>query len=563
MVAAGGLLTGVVVMLYVQERGHEHSLLQQQELQRADEKSEFLADEIESVRSDVLYLSEQEALQRLLDGHQGARRSLEVDYARFATRRSVYDQIRFLDTTGKEIIRVNFREGSAHIVGEDSLQTKADRYYYRNAVQLRPGEVFVSEFDLNVEHGEIERPLAPVLRLLTPVIDDAGNTRGLLALNYAGDHLLRTLKEPSRPGLTLLINAAGQYIQGPTPGDAWGWLLGHSHSFPEHFPVAWERIATDAHGQFSTDEGMFTFRRVSLSNSTSGGKAIEVSRTPIDAGDAELILVAFVPPDVRRAASTKLLQQLMWMYAGAMILLATFGWYWARSASIRKQQANSIIASETRLRALSEQLLTAQEQERRSISRELHDELGQQVTAIRLDLRSAVRQEDAERAQSLLERAIEETDHLLESLHEIASRVRPSVLDDLGLHDAVDSLTSEIERRSNLTVTTNLDFGDRRVSPKIGENVYRILQEGLMNVVKHAATKQAFVTIELEPNQLRMTLEDHGVGFDPRQRDDSRLGILGMQERAELLGGRFLLSSKRGGGGTRIDVSIPLTNGKQ
>lgn len=550
--------------LYVQERGHEDSLLQQQELQRVDEQFEFLTGEIESVRSDVLYLSEQTALQRLLDGDQAARRNLELEYARFATRRSVYDQVRFLDTTGKEVIRVNFRKGSAEVVSVNNLQTKADRYYYQSAVQLSVGEVFVSEFDLNVEHGQIERPLAPVLRILTPVIDDAGNTRGLLALNYKGDHLLRALKEPSHPGSTLLVNSAGQYIHGPTPEDAWGWLLGHSQAFPQHFPVAWEKIAAEANGQFSTDEGIFTFRRVTLSRSSTRGRAIETSQTPIkNAGDAELILVTFVPPELRYAASTKLLRQLMWMYAGAMILLTTFGWYWARSASIRRQQANSIVASEARLRALSDQLLMAQEEERRNISRELHDELGQQVTAIGLDLRSAVRQQDGARARALLERAIEETDHLLESVHEVASRVRPSVLDDLGLHDAVESLTSEIGRRTDVTVTTKLDFGDHRVSPKIGENVYRILQEGLLNVVRHAGTRQAFVTIELEPNQLRMTLEDHGVGFDPQRRDDSRLGILGMQERAELLGGRFFLSSKRGGGGTRIDISIPLTNSRK
>ncbi len=220
------------------------------------------------------------------------------------------------------------------------------------------------------------------------------------------------------------------------------------------------------------------------------------------------------------------------------------------------------MASESRLRTLSDRLLTAQEEERRSISRELHDELGQQVTAISLDLRSAVRQKDAVRANSLLERAIEETEHLLKSVHEVASRVRPSVLDDLGLHDAVESLTSELSQRSGVTVNTTLDFDEQCVSPKIGENVYRILQEGLTNVVKHAKIEQVSVTIELESKQLVMTLEDRGIGFEPQQRDVSRLGILGMQERAELLGGHFTLSTQQGVG-TRIDVSIPLENGKK
>ena len=560
----GILLAGVVVVIYVQEREHEASLSQQQGRQRVDEEFEFLKREIESVRSDVLYLAEQELLRRFLAGQEGTRHELEREYVRFAVRRSVYDQIRFLDTNGKEVIRVNFREGRAQVVAEDELQAKADRYYYRDAMKLGPGEVFVSEFDLNVEHGQIERPLEPVLRLLAPVVDDAGTTRGLLALNYSGDQLLRRLNELSLPGSTLLINSTGQYIRGPRSDDAWGWLLGHLRNFPKHFPRAWQHIAGEPEGQFSTSEGLFTFRRVWVSQSPTTPEReipIDVASTN-NSASTPLTLIAFVPRDLQYAASAKLLRQLLWMYAGAMMLITTVGWYWARSAAIRKRQARSIMASETRLRMLSDRLLTAQEEERRSISRELHDELGQQVTAISLGLRSAARQEDAARINSLLERAIEETDHLLQSVHAIASRVRPSVLDDLGLHDAVESLTSEISQRAGVTVNTTLDFDEQCVSPKIGENVYRILQEGLTNVVKHAETEQVSVTIELESKQLLMTVEDHGMGFDPSQRDGSRLGILGMQERAELLGGRFTLSTQEGAG-TRIDVSIPLQNGKQ
>lgn len=557
---AGILLAGVVVIIYLLERDHEASLLQQQGHQRVDREFEFLIGQIESVRSDVLYLSEQALLRRFLAGDEGARDELEHEYVRFATRRSVYDQIRFLDTEGKEVVRVNFRDGKAEIVAEDELQPKSDRYYYRDAMKLQPGEVFVSRFDLNVEHGQIERPLEPVLRFLTPVVDDTGRTRGLVALNYNGEHLLGRLNELSLPGSTLLINSAGQYIRGLTSDDAWGWLLGHTHTFEKQFPQAWKRISSEPEGQFVTAEGMFTFRRVSFSASLTGPETPTAVASDRDGDPTRLILVGFLPPAMQSAASTKLLKQLMWMYAGAMVVIATFGWYWARSAAIRKQQAKSIMASESRLRTLSDQLMTAQEEERRSISRELHDQLGQQVTAISLDLRSAARQQDAARAQSLLDRAIEETDHLLKSLHEVASRLRPSVLDDLGLHDAVESLTSEISRRTDVSVTTNLDIRERSVSPKIGENVYRILQEGLMNVVKHAEAKQAAVTIQVEADQLHMTLEDSGIGFDTWQRDASRLGILGMRERTELLGGQFSLSSAPGSG-TRVEVSIPLRNG--
>jgi signal transduction histidine kinase len=555
------------MMLYLQERAHEQASLQQQGRQRVAQESEFLRREIQAVRSDVLFLAEQEALQRFLSSDEAARRELASDYVSFAIRRAVYDQIRFLDNSGKEVIRVNFEAGRAEVVPEDKLQIKADRYYYRDALKLRAGEVFVSDFDLNVERGKIQQPLRPVLRFLAPVIDDAGEKQGLLAINYSGEYLLRKLNEVSLPGSTMLVNLHGEYIRALNPADAWGWLLGHNRSFQRHFRMGWREISSKPEGQFSNAEGLFTFRRVDLSdsretdaNATATNAASYVARPSDDPASTPLILVTYVPPELQHVGSTKLLRQLMLMYAGAMVLLLILGWYWARSACIREEQAQSIVASESRLRALSNQLLTAQEEERRSISRELHDELGQQVTAISLDLRSSQRQQDPARAQSLLSLAIEETDHLLKSLHEIASRVRPAVLDDLGLRDAVQSLVSETQRRTGIMIKTRFEFDEQCVLPRIGENVYRILQEGLSNITKHSQAQEACVTIELASSQLRMTIEDHGAGFHPGQRDTSRLGILGMQERAELLGGSFTLSSAPGAG-ARIEVSIPLQIG--
>lgn len=555
LVSVAGIVLGcVVAIIYFQERSHEALLLREQGQQRVEREFEFLSGRIAAVKSDVLYLAEQETLQRFLQGDSPARSELERDYVRFATHRSVYDQIRFLDTTGREIVRVNFRLGQPSVVAPENLQEKTDRYYYRDALALPAGDVFISDFDLNVEYGEIERPLKPVLRCLTAVVDSQGESRGLLALNYAGDDLLRKLDRLSLPGATLLLTSDGHYIRGRNPEDAWGWLLDHSQSFASQFPLAWPQISAQPEGQFATAEGLFTFRHVSFSNVS---QAAGIEDRAVSGSFDPLTLVAFLPADRQDVASARLLTQLLWIYAGSMVLLMTVGWYWVRSVAIRRQQARSIVASEARLRTLSDQLLTAQEQERRSISRQLHDELGQQVTAISLDLRSAERQQDGQRTQSLLKRAIEETDCLLKSIHEVATRVRPAVLDDLGLQEAVESMTAEIGHRSGLQLTTDLDFAGGDVPAKIGQNVYRILQEGVLNVVKHAKTDHATVTIQADTNQLRLTLEDDGCGFDPQQRDASRLGILGMQERTELLGGRFQLSSQPGSG-TRIDVWVPF-----
>ncbi len=551
----------VVLLLYSQERNHETFLLEQQGLQRIDHDCKLLETQVESLRSDLLYLAEQDMLQRFLSGDEAARDELANDYVHFAQRRGIYDQIRFLDMTGKEAVRVNCRENVAKIVPITSLQVKTDRDYYQHAVKLDPGKVFVSDFDLNIEHGKVQKPVEPVVRFLTPVADSSGTKRGLLALNCSGKELLDGFDEVSLPGITLLINAEGEYIQAQHSQDNWGWLLGHDRNAPAHFPDAWKQFNNKTEGQFSTPEGLFTFRRFALSQYPRvEGSVTTVDRAQENLPGAEpLILVTYVPPELQTASSSKLLSQLLLIYAGAMILIVTLGWYWARSAAIRKRQASSIAASESRLRTLSNQILDAQEQERRSISRELHDELGQQATAVCLDLQAASHQQDPERTKVFLGHAIQETDHLLQSLHEIASRVRPPVLDDLGLHDAVESLTADIDRRAGISVDTKLDFDDQNISPRIGENVYRIAQEGLRNIAKHAQAQHAFLTIKREYKFLRLILEDNGVGCDLVQIKSSRLGILGMQERTELLGGSFAVFSEPGAG-MRIDVTIPLEN---
>jgi signal transduction histidine kinase len=172
-------------------------------------------------------------------------------------------------------------------------------------------------------------------------------------------------------------------------------------------------------------------------------------------------------------------------------------------------------------------------------------------------LRSAAYEKRPDVREELLRRAIAETDQLLNSFHQIASRVRPSILDDLGLRDGIESFLSDYRRRTNIDVNARLDFSSDRVPATVGDNVYRILQEGLANIAKHARTKRAWITIELDDRYLRMTIVDSGVGFQANGQNTSRLGILGMQERAELLGGELEIVSKPGDG-TRVDVRIPL-----
>ena len=211
------------------------------------------------------------------------------------------------------------------------------------------------------------------------------------------------------------------------------------------------------------------------------------------------------------------------------------------------------------MRELSSRLLRIQEDERRAISREIHDDFGQQVTAINLDLKLAQRSMEASAARSHLERAVGGNETLLKSLHAFATRVRPAVLDDLGVHDAVESHLDEFQQRSGICVTASLEFDAHALPDEIVDNAYRLLQESLNNVLKHANATRVWVAMTIEPDDpphFLLSVRDNGQGYEANGIGGG-LGLIGMRERVELLGGKIHLQSDADSG-TVIEIELPL-----
>ena len=539
------ILVAVAVAGFFQRQNlrHHQALLDAEGGHVVALEREFLSRELRGVHSDLAFLAQQPALQRLLAGDVEARVALGREYAGFARSKPLYDQVRLLDESGMEVVRVNRRGGRVAIVDADRLQSKSNRYYYREGIRLSAGEVFVSPLDLNVERGEIERPPNPVIRVATPVGGHDGQRRGLLVLNYAGAKLLESLREVARtaPGDTMLVNRRGEYLQAPEPGREWGWLLGHGHSFRGDHPEAWERVRDSESSQLRIGDGLFTVEWVPL------------AKGPGNANSA-VAIVSRIP--LAEASALGLGPGAMLLAGGALLSIVGASIFWARATEARRWQEQRIAESEGRLRVLSSRLLGAQEEERRSLSRLLHDELGQQATAIALDLKAALRRDPIDEAG--LHRALGETEELLSSLHEVAGRVRPSVLDDLGLADAIDSHVCEYTQRTGVSVEADVRLPEAGLSGPVAENLYRILQEALSNVASHAGTNAARVSLWATAEDVELTVEDEGRGCDAATlKASSRLGILGMRERAELLGGRFALETAPGDG-MRIHVRLPL-----
>ncbi len=220
------------------------------------------------------------------------------------------------------------------------------------------------------------------------------------------------------------------------------------------------------------------------------------------------------------------------------------------------------------LRHLSHQLLSAQEEERKKISRELHDEIAQTLTGINVQLANL--KKEATVSVKGLQRKIARTQRLVEKsvdiVHRFARELRPTVLDDLGLIPALHSFVKSFAKRTGIHIHLTVSSKVEQLDGAKRTVLYRVAQEALTNVARHAQASQAEVIIQKLPGAVRMEIKDNGKSFQVqrvlRAKGNNRLGLLGMRERVEMVGGGFSVSSTPGKG-TSIRAQIPFNNGKK
>ncbi len=204
-------------------------------------------------------------------------------------------------------------------------------------------------------------------------------------------------------------------------------------------------------------------------------------------------------------------------------------------------------------------IIAAQEEERKRIARELHDSTSQALTSLLIGLRSLA---DRHRSPDL-RRQVDDlrgiVGQVLHDLHALARQLRPSVLDDLGLAAAIQRYVADCRARSGLTIDLAMpDLNGERLDPALETALYRIVQEALTNVIRHAHATTASIVIERRDGRLRAIIEDNGCGFDPAAlRGDGDLGLNGIRERAALLNGHLIIESAPGNG-TTLYVEFPL-----
>lgn len=224
-------------------------------------------------------------------------------------------------------------------------------------------------------------------------------------------------------------------------------------------------------------------------------------------------------------------------------------------------------AGRERLKTLSSRLMEAQEQERRSLARELHDEIGQAMTAVQLNLQAALSATDLAAVSTRLVDSTLTIEQVLKQVRNMSLDLRPSILDDFGLVPALRWYTHRQAQRAGLELELIAEPLEQTLLPELATACFRFTQEVLTNVLRHAHAKHVLIELKANASELHMRIEDDGIGFDVetalhRAAQGASLGLLGMQERVLLLGGRVRIESAPNEG-TRISASFPLAPRKK
>lgn len=528
LVAIGVVFVGTITGLTSSRREATVDLYTAELTNSVRTRAEVLTKEVEDVQADLLILAERPGDRDPLTDVEAAA-AFEEDMVKFCRFKPKYHQVRLIDREGLERIRVQCHPLS--VIPAQALQFKGDRYYFQRSADLRVGETFVSRFDLNMEHGHIEEPMQPVIRFATPLHTP---TSPLLVVNYLGDALLDQLEGVASRhlGQGMLVDLEGFVLD----ERGYGFMFDRPPDAPTRLGDGWPAMSEASSGFRRTERQLIAWERVAQ-----GPEPNVVAVSSASMAEVERRVRQHMLP-VGLVASIPLLL-VVWLFLRL-----------ARAAEILGAHEIELKTHQSRLERLSLQLLTAQEEERQRIARDLHDELGQWMTTLHLTLQRA--SGSVEHKDALIAESLEVLTQLIDRTHAIATQIRPTLLDDLGLEQAARSMIADWERRTGIDTRVDIQITQRPLATAVREHLFRILQEALSNVARHAEAGWVEVTLRSDAHELVLKVRDDGVGLPNNALERGRLGVLGMTERAEILGGRLTVA--RGpSGGTVVEVWVP------
>jgi len=364
---------GVIWAFYYTNIKAEREIFESTESNAVELQQAIIVNKFKLIDSDIAVLSQYQELKSLVEGCEDVKEKLANELLTLSKGKRCYDQIRYLDDTGMEVVRINFNNGDPIRVPEEKLQNKSGRYYFDDAFALNEGDIFVSPLDLNIENGVIERPskgnihprqqifdsiwiqakdgkyVKPMMRFATPVFSRNGQKKGIVLVNYFGTQLINVFSEMSENSIDqcFLVNQDGFWLKGPCREAEWGFMQEHDkkQTFENSFSKAWGKISKQESGQFCTVEGLFTFTTVypiieNLKSNIYFNRNIQTAIDSLDARKQSWKIVSRISPTVLYAKRNSMAIWLLTTFVLFATIIGVGSWYLAWNG-IQKQYAEN------------------------------------------------------------------------------------------------------------------------------------------------------------------------------------------------------------------------------
>ncbi len=543
----------VIAISHISFTRGEKKILEIRETHTVALRTEVMERTFQAVRSDLMFLSEQYNLAELLVTPSPlSRKILAGEYFSFSGRKMIYDQIRFLDETGMERIRINFNQGQPVIVPDKDLQPKAERYYFKETLKRKKNEIQVSAFDLNVEKGIIEQPPKPTIRFGTPVFDVQGRKRGMVILNYLGAELLGQLEKfsPDAAETFLLANTEGYWLVGPTAADHWSAVYPDrkNRTVERSFPEVWPHLRDHDSGQVYTPQGLFTFRKILLTGFTRQGR----NETRLFGLDSWTI-ISHVSRDFLKEKNRGFLFGLLLVYAILTLVLLSISWHLAR-VRVRKKV-------EIRKRNRAEEHLKMSLKEKEILLKEVHHRVKNNLQVISSLLKLQARYIRDPDTLAIF-RESRGRIRAISFIHEIL--YQSDDLANIPTRDYLERLLGNLFVSYGVDpkqITSAIEVFNLTLKVEQGISCGLIINELVSNSLKHAFPdgREGHVSVALDRHvgdRIRLTVSDNGVGFSqpPELSTTQTMGLRLVRFMVEELEGTI---HWEGTNGTRFQIYFP------
>ncbi len=279
---------------------------------------------LQDIISDIKYLQEHNQLRNGFIDTPRARKILEQDFLSFSKNRKIYDQIRYLNLKGEEIVRVNSRNGQPYVVETQQLQKKDARYYVANTLALKKNDIYWSPFDLNIENKKIETPYKPTIRIGTPVYSTYGQRTGVLILNFDGNKLINEFRRATAniANHIMLVNKSGYWLIHPQSKNEWGFMFSSPLTFSSQHPQLWKTISANQRiTQQYINNNLLTYATIFFN--TVGTETNDILFDDSLLKEQGLWkIIAFAPPNLLKQSSAEFIKRNALFYIIIFLLIA-------------------------------------------------------------------------------------------------------------------------------------------------------------------------------------------------------------------------------------------------